>query len=158
MIRRATHGDAEVIADVFLSARADALPEVPLVHSESETRDYLLRLVTNPANEVWVAERGGGVVGFLSLREDWVDHLYLRPGWYRQDIGTALLNVAKIGRPGGLRLYCFQCNRRARAFYEAQGFFVVRVADGSDNEEHEPDIEYAWSADASAASSRPGSA
>lgn len=145
MIRRATPGDADAIADVFLAARADALPELTMMHSEADTRAYLVQVVANPSNHVWVAERDGMIVGFLSLREDWVDHLYLRPGWYRQDIGTALLDVAKRERPRGLRLYCFQCNSRARAFYEASGFLAVRSTDGSENEEHEPDIEYAWS-------------
>jgi hypothetical protein len=51
---------------------------------------------------------------------------------------------AKALRPGGLRLYAFQRNRHARAFYEARGFAPVSFSDGTGNEEREPDVLYQW--------------
>jgi GNAT superfamily N-acetyltransferase len=97
-----------------------------------------------PRDKVWVADRGDTVLGFIALHDGWVEQLYLAPGCYRQGIGTALLAIAKRHSPAGLRLFCFQRNSRARAFYEANGFAAVRFSDGSDNEEQEPDIEYVW--------------
>ena len=44
-----------------------------------------------------------------------------------------------------LQLWAFQRNTAARAFYEAHGFTVQRLTDGSGNEEGEPDVLYAWS-------------
>ncbi len=41
-------------------------------------------------------------------------------------------------------LWTFQQNLRARAFYEARGFVLVQLTDGSDNEEKTPDALYAW--------------
>jgi GNAT superfamily N-acetyltransferase len=73
-----------------------------------------------------------------------VSQLYLRPGHWRQGIGTELLGHAKALRPGGLRLWCFQVNARGRAFYERHGFRVDRMTDGAGNEEREPDILYVW--------------
>jgi ribosomal protein S18 acetylase RimI-like enzyme len=42
--------------------------------------------------------------------------------------------------------YTFQRNARARAFYESQGFRIIKMTDGSRNEEREPDIRYGWAA------------
>ena len=95
---------------------------------------------------VWVARRKGGIVGFLALDGDHVDQLYLRPGFYRAGIGSRLLAVAMAASPEGLNLYTFQCNARARAFYEAHGFQTLRFGDGSETEEGEPDVLYAWRA------------
>ena len=33
---------------------------------------------------------------------------------------------------------------RARRFYEARAFVEIARGDGSGNEEHQPDIRYAW--------------
>jgi hypothetical protein len=39
----------------------------------------------------------------------------------------------------------FQRNTSARSFYEGHGVRLVRLSDGSGNEEHEPDALYSWS-------------
>jgi hypothetical protein len=69
-----------------------------------------------------------------------VEHLYVQPDFQRAGIGSALLEVAKSRRPGGLRLWVFQRNHGARAVYARHGFTEVRFTDGSDNEEQEPDV------------------
>jgi hypothetical protein len=38
----------------------------------------------------------------------------------------------------------FSANRRARRFYEARGFALVRETDGAGNEEKGPDALYRW--------------
>jgi GNAT superfamily N-acetyltransferase len=73
-----------------------------------------------------------------------VEHLYVRPDVQRAGIGSALLEVAKNRRPSGLRLWVFQRNHGARAFYARHGFAEVRFTDGSDNEENEHDVLRAW--------------
>jgi GNAT superfamily N-acetyltransferase len=82
-------------------------------------------------------------VGFIVLREQWVDHLYVRPEWWRRGVGTRLLERAKQASPGGLRLFCFRCSRAARAVYRARGLLVERVC----NADGEPDVEYRWAGD-----------
>jgi GNAT superfamily N-acetyltransferase len=143
MIREATPDDASAIADLYLASRDDALPGLRKVHTDDAVRDWVARFLL-VRDRVWVAEREGTIVGFIALHDDWVDQLYLRPGCHRQGIGTALLMIAKRVSPRGLRLFCFQRNGRARAFYEAHGFVAVRFSDGTDNEEQEPDIKYVW--------------
>jgi ribosomal protein S18 acetylase RimI-like enzyme len=76
----------------------------------------------------WVALR---IVGFLSVEGEDPDQLYLDPGFYRRGIGSRLLDKAKALSPSGLHLFAFQRNSRARAFYEAHGFTVFDLNDGS---------------------------
>ena len=145
-IRRAVAADAPTIASVYLASRADALPGLRKAHTDAEVRDWIARVLLL-RNVVWVAECARAILGFIAVHGGWVEQLYLSPGTYRQGIGTALLAIAKRHNPTGLRLFCFQRNSRARAFYEANGFTAVQFSDGSLNEEQEPDIEYVWAGD-----------
>ena len=134
------------MADVFLASRRDALPYLPALHSDEETRRWIADVVV-PAGAVWVAVLDGRVAGFAvvsGVDRDHLDHLYVLPGLYGRGIGSALLARAKALSPGRLRLFTFQRNIRARAFYEARGFTVVDTNDGSRNEEREPDVLYEW--------------
>jgi len=53
------------------------------------------------------------------------------------------LEKARERFPGGLRANTFQKNGPARAFFEKQGFMVVKEG-LSPPPENEPDFEYAW--------------
>ena len=141
----ATAADGDEIADLYLASRADALGHLKRAHTDDEVRAWMKSTRLNQGS-VWVARRKGGIVGFLALDGDHVDQLYLRPGSYRAGIGSRLLAVAMAASPEGLNLYTFQCNARARAFYEAHGFKALRFGDGAENEEGEPDVFYAWRA------------
>ncbi|HEY1625475.1 MAG TPA: MmcQ/YjbR family DNA-binding protein [Streptosporangiaceae bacterium] len=55
-----------------------------------------------------------------------------------------LLDLAKRRRPGGLQLWTFESNVRARRFYARHGFTVEERTDGSGNEERAPDMRYVW--------------
>jgi GNAT superfamily N-acetyltransferase len=143
VVRPATAADALEIAEVFLASRRDALPYLPALHSDDETRRWMADVVVRHS-EVWVAALDGAIVGFLSVSGDHLDHLYVRPGFYRQGIGDRLLTKAKEISPRRLRLFAFQRNARARTFYETRGFVPVDFNDGSRNEEREPDVLYEW--------------
>jgi GNAT superfamily N-acetyltransferase len=143
VVRPATAADALEIAEVFLASRRDALPYLPALHSDEETRNWMAAVVVRHS-EVWVAALDDVVVGFLAVSGDRLDHLYVRPGHYRQGIGDRLLTKAKEISPERLRLFTFQRNSRARSFYEARGFVPVDFDDGSRNEEGEPDVLYEW--------------
>ena len=144
LLRRATPGDATALADIYLAARAAASPGVAWAHGEADVRHWIARiLMVN--HEVTVAAGDGLTVhGYLARDGEWVDHLFIHPLSWRQGIGTRLLDRAKAARPEGLRLWTFQSNAHARAFYERQGFTIQQMTDGAENEEHEPDMLYAW--------------
>lgn len=143
-LRPATPQDADAIAEVHTVAMRTAMPYLPALHTDDETRAWIVGTVL-PHQEVWVAEADGRVVGVAALEDDMLQQLYLLPGYQGIGIGSALLAKAKALRPGGFSFYAFGRNVRARAFYEGRGCVAVEFGDGSGNEEGEPDVRYRWS-------------
>ena len=139
--RRATDADADAVAEVFLAARA-AMTYLPDLHSDDETRAFFHSVVAS--NEVWVVDAAGAVAGFAALADDELAHLYVHPRAQGRGLGATLLGVAKERRPDGFELWVFQPNDGARRFYERHGCELVRLTDGSGNEERVPDARYAW--------------
>jgi ribosomal protein S18 acetylase RimI-like enzyme len=150
-IRRAVPADGDGIADVWLAAWRVTYA-FPPAHPDAAVRRWLIEELV-PGRETWVAVDGHGtVVAMMALAEAEIDQLYVAPAWIGRGVGTRLVDVAKERRPGGLDLYTFQANLRARRFYEARGFVAVAWSDGtsaddrsvSTNEERQPDVRYAW--------------
>jgi GNAT superfamily N-acetyltransferase len=141
-IRRATPGDAALIADVFLDS-FHATYTFPLAHPDGEVRAWIRdRLIPN--DEVWVADEEGRVVAMLALAPGWVEQLYVAPDRLGEGLGSRLIEHAKSRYPDGLELWTFQVNERARRFYEGHGFVAVEMTDGSANQERQPDVRYEW--------------
>ncbi|MBT2900358.1 GNAT family N-acetyltransferase [Streptomyces sp. McG3] len=147
-LRPATPNDAEAVTRVFLASRAAAMPYLPRVHSDEDTLAWITHVVLPTSTAVWVAEEtaeGGEPIGFAVLAgDDELDHLYLRPDALRRGIGSRLLAEVRGAARGALKLYVFQRNAAARAFYERHGFTAVAFDDGARNEENEPDVLYRW--------------
>lgn len=134
--------DASEIAEIHRAARAAAMPWLTVVHSPREVRHHFETVVL-PGTDVRVAKIDGMISGFMALRGNWIDHLYLAPDTWRQGLGRRLLQEAMATR-AELELWTFQRNDRARRFYESFGFKAVEFTDGSANEEREPDVRYVW--------------
>ena len=142
-IRRGRSEDAEAIADVHLDSRREAMPWLPLLHSGEDAITYFTDHVLLH-EDVLVAEANHIVVGFLALRSDHIDHLYIAPAYQPQGIGDKLLAVAKELHPDGLTIWTFQQNTRERRFFEARGFVASEFAHGLRNEEGQADVLYTW--------------
>ena len=143
-LRAANAGDREAIVGVFHSARAAALPHLPVLHSGAEDYDFFDGHIA--AGATTVAADGGRVLGFIVVGDARVEHLYVEPGAQRTGVGSLLLCRAQVLHPGGLDLWAFQRNSGAIAFYEAHGFTIAETGDGSGNEEREPDARMVWPA------------
>ncbi len=115
-------------------------------HSEAEYSAFYRDTVL-PAGPVWGAFEGDRLLGHIALLPGWIDHLYVDPDYHRRGIGSALVTLAQRDR-AELRLYTFQSNARARAFYERHGFIIEDLTDGQRNEEKMPDMTYRWRRDA----------
>ena len=147
VIRPARSEDAEAVADVWL-ASFKATYAFPPAHPDEDVRRWIRDEIV-PREETFVAvEADGSIAGFMSLRGDDLDHLYIRPNRFGRGIGSRFVELAKRLRPGGLWLYTFQVNDRARAFYEGRGFRVEFLGKGESNEERQPDVRYVWRPDA----------
>jgi GNAT superfamily N-acetyltransferase len=144
-LRPALRGDLPAMAEVFLAARAAAVPAMPpTVHAPDDVRAFYGGLDIVHEREAWVAEDERGIVGFTELKGDWLDDLYVLPAAQGHGVGAALLDVAKSLRPGGFSLWVFETNTPARAFYARHGLVEREHTDGSGNEERAPDIRMEW--------------
>jgi len=119
------------------------MPWLPVIHTFEETVRFFGDFVI-AHQTVLVAELEEGVVGFIAIEGEWVEHLYIAPAHQGIGIGDTLLQKAKEMRPDGLMLWTFERNHRARKFYERRGFVAVEFTDGSRNEERTPDVRYQW--------------
>jgi hypothetical protein len=141
VVRRALLADSAETAEVFLAARA-TMTYLPRVHSDDDTRTFIAHVVRDL--ETFVAVRENRIVGFASLREDWLDHLYVLPARFNTQTGTKLFEEVRFQRPEGFQFWVFQQNAGARRFYERHGCALARLTDGSQNEEKVPDALYVW--------------
>lgn len=142
ILRRAATRDAQAIAVVHRTAMRTSLSFLPELHSAEEDLAFFADAFL-PANEVWVAEGDGQVMGYIGFDQDWIHHLYLLPEAQGQGVGPQLLALALADRRPR-RLWTFQQNLRARRFYEDRGFRLLELTDGSRNEEKTPDALYEW--------------
>ncbi len=140
-VRLAGPDDAGAVAEVYI-ASFGTLAFLPKLHTDDETRGFIRHTVET--SEVWVAEDAGGIVGMASLSAEMLDHFYVHPDAQGRGAGGALLEKAKERRPGGFTFWVFQQNEPARQFYERRGCRVVKLTDGSGNEEKTPDALYEW--------------
>ena len=141
-LRLADASDAPTIAAVQRQAFRISLPFLPTRYTAEEKLAFVRDKVL-PSCETWVAELEGRVAGFIAFRDDWIDHLYVDPAAQGRGLGPGLLDKA-LANGAPRSLWTFQKNLRARRFYEARGFQLVRLTDGVANEEREPDALYRW--------------
>jgi ribosomal protein S18 acetylase RimI-like enzyme len=141
LIRDGRQDDAVTLAYIHTESRITAMPWLAVVHSLQETERWMADVVL--ANQrVRVAFRQGSVVGFTAFTEGWLEQLYIRPGFQRQGVGSSLFQDACALAVGEFRLWVFQRNTAARSFYERHGCRLVKMTDGRENEEREPDALY----------------
>jgi GNAT superfamily N-acetyltransferase len=142
MLRQLELVDMDAAARVLRASFDQALPWLAGLHTPEEDR-WFLRERVFPTSAVWGAFDGAAMVGMLAFREGWIDQLYVLPDAQGRGVGTELLSVAQDAI-GHIQLWTFQRNARARRFYEARGFVLLRETDGARNEEREPDALYLW--------------
>lgn len=90
-----------------------------------------------------IAREGVDAVGFISITNGWLTHLYIAPDRWRSGYGTKLLEAVRSDL-SYLQLWVFQKNARARHFYFNHGFCEREFTDGQNNEEKVPDIRMDW--------------
>jgi putative acetyltransferase len=144
-IRPARDEEIEALTRLFIRARNEVeyLPQIPdeaAVPIAKRIREH---------EEVWLAEEDGRLLGFLgieystNLGASVLEKIYVEPSDQNRGVGGALLDKAKELRPDELYLWVFQKNP-ARTLYERHGFELVKLTDGADNMEREPDALYRW--------------
>ena len=140
ILRPATPDDAVACAAI-LRDWIEETPWFPNLHPASADEPYVLRQIQT--QQVMVVGRGAPL-GFLSREDDWIHCLYVARAHRGRGLGKSLLDAAKA-QSRHLRLWTFQANTRAQAFYRREGFVEGARTEGN-NEEGLPDIEFTWTA------------
>ena len=125
MIRRATPDDAAGIAAVHVRTwRRDYTdivdPQVLAGLDVDERTEKWREWLDGGEALAWVAEEGGRVVGFASVRDAKLTTLYVDPVAQGAGVGTRLLAEAEAA--GARELEVFEANGHGRHFYEARGW------------------------------------
>ena len=145
VLRPGTVEDLPAVAELYLRARAAAVPAIPPVaHPPDEVRAWVAAWDLG-VHDLWLAEYDGRLAGFALVTATWLDQLYLEPDRTGRGVGSALLGLVKATRPDGFGLWVFESNHRARSFYRGHGLVEVERTDGSGNEERAPDVRMTWS-------------
>ena len=134
------------LAGLFRLTRETSLPFLPQLHTREEDMKFFRDRVF-PVFDLTVAELDGQIAGYSAVSPGWLEQLYVLPQFQGQGVGARLLARAKEGQPA-FQFWVFQRNLNARRFYEHHGARLVRLTDGSENEEREPDALYEWRASA----------
>ncbi len=142
-LRRLEPGDADTTVQMWRDSYRQALGIEPMHNAEAQ-KAYLLDVLL-PNYSVLLALDNERPVGLLVCDAEWVEQLYVAPGYQGQGIGSQLLAWAKSESCGHLQLRTFAHNQVARSFYQHHGF--VAIGGDSDNEEGLPDILYRWQTD-----------
>lgn len=142
LVRKANSSDVEGIVNIHRTARERAMPWLPVLHTKVEDFKYFKTRVL-PDQTVNVVIVDDKVVGFAACKDDWLNHLYIEPDYWRRGIGGMLISTAKASSDG-LQLWTFQKNTMARQFYLANGFTEVELTDGQSCEEKMPDVRMMW--------------
>ena len=140
-IRDATFDDAPALARIHLIARMMAMPWLAKVHGDDETASWMATKVI-PTQRVRVATLDDVSVGFSAFTPGWLEQLYIHPDHQHVGIGSRLFNDVCAAAPEAFRFWVFQRNVIARRFYENRGSRLIKLTDGVDNEEREPDALY----------------
>ena len=144
-IRRARDEEIEPLTRLFIRARneMDYLPRVPdeaAVPIAARIREH---------EEVWVAEEDGRLLGFLGIEHSTnlgapvLEKIYVEPAEQNRGVGSALLDKAKELRPGRA-LPLGLPEEPGAPPVRAHGFELVKLTDGAENMEREPDALYRW--------------
>lgn len=139
-IRPASPEDAEAICEVHMASVRGLARRA---YDEEQIRGWAENRVPEQyrwamahEEEFFVAERGGHVVGFVSLLGSEVRSLYVHPREARHGTGTALLAAAEeLARAHGYQTLRLHASLNALAFYRARGWregthVALRLPDG----------------------------
>jgi GNAT superfamily N-acetyltransferase len=141
-LRRGQAADADELGRIKHAcySRMTYLPPIPDVDEyRRHVREDLM-----PVQDVWVAEDDGRIVGWWSMTDGSLEHIYVDPEFQNRGTGSRMLAKVMELMPNGFSLWTFQKNEGARRFYVRHGFRAVELTDGSGNMEREPDVRYAW--------------
>jgi len=121
IIRKYNHKDINKVINVWYESSivSHSFLSNDILEKQKKDIDKYLR-----DSETWVAEIDMEIVGFISLMGKYIGGLFVSPKYFRNKIGTTLLQEA-IKEKGSLSVSVYEKNLIARKFYERKGFIFV---------------------------------
>lgn len=142
VISRYRETDLGALAGVFREVYLQTYPHFDQKFHEPKRFQEILRENTLRDSQVWIAENDREIVGFLALKKNFIDQLYILEKFQNRGLGSFWVKRAQTVYPDFLELYTFACNKKAIAFYQKHGFKIIRRGIAPD--EKMPDVLMRW--------------
>lgn len=138
MIRVLQKADIDRVADIWLDTNLKAHYFIPAQYWKSNY-DLVKEMLSQA--EVYVYEYGQKVQGFIGVRGEYIEGIFVCDEMQAQGIGKLLMNFIKDKRVK-LCLNVYQKNTQAIRFYQREGFEIQ--CEGLDEVTGEKDYVMAW--------------
>ena len=122
MIRKLQNVDINKVVDIWLKTNLEAHDFIP---GQYWTSNYEAVKKMLPQAEVYVYEDNKIIQGFVGVRDEYIEGIFVSGKMQSHGIGKALLDYIK-DKKGRLQLNVYQKNVRAMSFYQREGFTVQR--------------------------------
>ena len=120
MIRRLQKVDTNRVADIWLKTNLEAhdfISEQYWIGNYEAVKKML------PQAEVYVYEDNKIIQGFVGVRDEYIEGIFVSDKMKSHGIGKALLDYIK-DKKARLQLNVYQKNVRAMSFYQREGFTI----------------------------------
>ena len=120
MIRKLQNVDINKVVDIWLKTNLEAHDFIP---GQYWTSNYEAVKKMLPQAEVYVYEDNKIIQGFVGVRDEYIEGIFVSGKMQSHGIGKALLDYIK-GKKARLQLNVYQKNVRAMSFYQREGFTI----------------------------------
>ena len=120
MIRKLQNVDINKVVDIWLKTNLEAHDFIP---GQYWTSNYEAVKKMLPQAEVYVYEGNKTIQGFVGVRDEYIEGIFVSGKMQSHGIGKALLDYIK-DKKARLQLNVYQKNVRAMSFYQREGFTI----------------------------------
>ena len=120
MIRKLQNVDINKVVDIWLKTNLEAHDFIP---GQYWTSNYEAVKKMLPQAEVYVYEDNKIIQGFVGVRDEYIEGIFVSDKMQSHGIGKALLDYIK-NKKVRLQLNVYQKNIRAMSFYKREGFTI----------------------------------
>lgn len=124
MIRKREENDVDTIINIWFESQNLAHPFLEKSFVEKVRKD--LREIYLPNTDTWVYEEEGKIVGFISMIENEIGGLFVKPDHHSKGIGSKLVDLVRMDHEN-LEVEVFEKNRIGRSFYLKYGFTEIKT-------------------------------